>query len=210
MATSAPRTRRFRRRREEPMEPGDDKKPRNFTQWLLLYPTLGVALLTAGPQWYDRIGAIVQKTGTASLSESRAQNALWKKNISCLGAPSAWFQSTTKVKIDATICDSGDIFVQALTPDNTPHMTWISLDEVVKQAGPGGSAIIPSANAATPPAANSLFHQAQFVVLCQKFIDDRHVLRRVKTAEGCFDEVIDTFNGSVVKRSPAPCEPNCG
>lgn len=219
MATSASRTRKLRRHEEEPTDSAGGK-PKNIVQWLLLYPAFGVALLSAGPQWYDRIGAYVQKTGGNSLVEAKQQNALWRKNIACLGAPSAWFQSTTNIKIDATICETGDIFVQAMTPDNTPHMSWIAIDEVVKNAAPAGNAIIPSANAASTavllragmtPATNPLFHKAQGPeVLCQRFIDDRHVLRRVRTPQGCFDEIIDTYNGSIVQRKPAPCAPECG
>lgn len=211
MTTSAPRTRKFRRHEEEPTDSAGGK-PKNIVQWLLLYPAFGVALLTAGPQWYDRVGGFIQKKGS-SLSESNHQNALWRKNIACLGGPSAWFQSTTNIKIDATICDSGDIFVQALTPDNTPHIAWVALDDVVKNAAPSGNAVVPSANAATSgiaPAANPLFHKAQLEVLCQRFIDDRHVMRRVRTPDGCFDEIIDTFTNAVVKRTPAPCAPQCG
>jgi hypothetical protein len=219
MATSAPRSRKSRRADEVETDTAGGK-PKSMFQWLLLYPAFGVALLTAGPQWYDRIGAFVQKTGGDSLAQAKQQNELWRKNISCLGAPSAWFESTANVKIDATICDSGDIFVQAMTPDNKPHMSWIALDDVVKKVSPGGIPIVGSANAATPQillrvshpsAASPYFHRAQApVVLCQRFIDDRHVMRRVQTPQGCFDEIIDTFNGSVVQRNPAPCVAQCG
>jgi hypothetical protein len=99
-------------------------------------------------------------------------------------------------------------------------MNWIALDDLVKKTSPGGNPIIGSANAATPAillklsqpsAASRYFHRAQApVVLCQRFVDERHVLRRVQTPEGCFDEVIDTFNGTVVKRTPAPCVAQCG
>ena len=64
--------------------------------------------------------------------------------------------------------------------------------------------------AVAAPLAQSLFHLAQTAtVLCQEIVDGRYIHRRVQTPEGCFDEVIDTYNGQVVKRDPAPCTPQC-
>lgn len=190
--------------------------PQRWWQWFFIYPALGISLLTAAPQWYDKVGARLQAVKGDSLAAAQEQNLLWRRNLDCTAAPKAWVNNPSNVKIDATICDSGDIFVRAVTPDNGEHFKWVAVKEVVQQEPEGGSSIFPSANAATLRSAmatasySTLMPRAQAVtVLCQKFIDDRHVLRRVQTPEGCFDEVIDTFNGSVVKRTPAPCVPQC-
>ena len=47
------------------------------------------------------------------------------------------------------------------------------------------------------------------MVICQRFIDQRMLVRRVQTPQGCFDEIVDTFNGQVVRRNQVPCAPQC-
>jgi hypothetical protein len=218
MATTAPRKPRRLAANTDDAEP---KKP--WWHWFLVYPALGLALISAAPQWIDKTGAAIKGLGWGgSLAAAEKRNALWQKNISCLAAPGAWSKYGNGVEIDATICNSGDIFVQAKESGTLiPKIHWVALEDVLKEkalGGGGGTAIIPSAHAATivtmmpgaaPVAKNGLFHQAQYTVLCQKFIDDRYIRRRVSTPEGCFDEIIDSFTNAVVKRSPAPCEPVC-
>jgi len=204
--------------REAANEDSKPSSPKRWWQWILLYPAFAVALLTAGPQWYDRGKATWQGIKGGSASDAEKQASLWRKNLSCSAAPFAWYSNPSNVKIDATICDSGDIFVRASTPENANFFKWIPLDDVLRSAGAGGG-MIPSANAATlslrpqhqllsRPALTQVALQGA-TVLCQHFIDDRHILRRVQTPQGCFDEVIDTYNGSVEKRTPAPCNSQC-
>ena len=46
-------------------------------------------------------------------------------------------------------------------------------------------------------------------MLCQKLVEGRYILRRIRTPQGCFDEKIDTYNGTTVARVAAPCVPQC-
>jgi hypothetical protein len=215
MATRAS-TRGRQDRQEQAAGSSGSGTPKRWWQWFLIYPALGISLLTAAPTWYDKIGARLQDVKGNSLAAAQQQNMLWRRNLDCTAAPKAWVNNPSNVKIDATICDSGDIFVRAVTPDNGEHFKWLAVNEILQQEPVGGSSIIPGASAATlraiavPAAFSAMMPRAQAVtVLCQKFIDDRHILRRVQTPEGCFDEVIDTYNGAVVKRAPAPCVPQC-
>jgi hypothetical protein len=210
MATSAAK---------KPTQTSSGRSRRGVWQSILVYPTLAIALITAVPQWIEKYQAyrlgIVQDRAAAALK----QNELWAKNLSCSAAPFAWYNSPNDVKIDATICNSGDIFVQAVTPDNKRFMHWVPLDDIVTKVTTAEVAVIPAANAATLPGlapfgvsrpAAPLFHRAQTAtVLCQKFLDNRRILRRIQTPEGCFDEIIDTFNGTVVEKKPAPCVAQC-
>jgi hypothetical protein len=115
---------------------------------------------------------------------------------------------------------SGDVFIRAMAPDYRQAFLWVPLAEVFKSGGggDGGGGLVGTAHATTldarvsRPVAQShatLAFLQPGNVICQKFIDDRHILRRVQTTQGCFDEVIDTFNGKVVSRNPAPCTPQC-
>jgi hypothetical protein len=189
-------------------------------EWGVVYPVLLGSLVTAGPQWIDSARAMMQGINFGSVKQAKAQAALWRKNLDCAAAPYSWFNSPGDIKVDATICDSGDIFVRASTPGNQQYFKWLPLSDVVQGDEAGGGGVIPQANAATlatrPPAApvspaiaGVRLAQPVANVVCQKFLDDRRLLRRVKTPEGCFDEVIDTFNGQVVSRKAVPCNPQC-
>jgi hypothetical protein len=191
-------------------------RPKHWWERILIYPALAAALITAGPQWIDRVTALSQGIKSGSAKAAERQNAMWRKNLACTAMPFAWFTSPGNVKVDTTTCNSGDVFIRAVTPDNQEYFQWVPLDDVLKSSGGG----MMSAHAATlstrvspmpatlPPRLFRLA-QPQANVICQKFIDDRHILRRVSTPQGCFDEVIDTFNGQVVSRNAAPCNPQC-
>lgn len=211
MATSstAPKTRAPKKTDAE------SARPKRWWQQILLYPAFAVALVTAGPQWADT--ARGWKLGVKSASDSNKQALLWQKNATCGANPAKGFLSPRNVAVDATICDSGDILVRAVTPQNTPIYKWLPLDDVVRTAAGGG--FIPAAQAATlspgvpsraKPAVEPVARIAmlQASVLCTK-VNGRFLTRRIQTPQGCFDEVIDTFTGALVSRNPAPCSPQC-
>ena len=197
------------------------RKPKPWLERGLLYSTLIGSLLTAGPLWIDQAKAAWQGISGGSVEEAELQNALWRKNMDCAASPYAWFNNPSNIKVDATICDSGDIFVRASTPSNGQFFKWIPLSDVIEADDEGGG-IFPPAHAAALPAPVSAatvnpgqwMHRlaqpgGQANVVCQRFLDNRRLLRRVQTPQGCFDEVIDTFNGAVVSRRPVPCTPQC-
>ena len=213
-----------RSRRDEhkapPAKPATDDAsgPRRWWQWLLLYPTLAIALLTAAPEWLDKARALHAGTRAASYSEAERQGAIWRKNLACSAVPFAWYANPSNVRVDATICNSGDVYVRASTPDNQQYFKWIGLDDILKVPAAGGG-LIPAADAA--PMSPAIFTLAgerprptdvQFtnaVVVCQRVLDQRNILRHVRTEQGCFDETIDTFNGTIVKRVQVPCRTQC-
>jgi hypothetical protein len=188
--------------------------PKRWWQQILLYPAFAVALVTAGPQWIDKLKGM--RLGVKSAADSEKQAALWAKNASCAGMPAKGFLSPRNVAVDATICDSGDILVRAVTPQNAEIFKWLPLDDVVRTAGQGG--LVPSAQAATlslraQPAVGSTRPRMIQVALLQTVLctrmDGRFLHRRVSTPQGCFDEVIDTYTGALVSRNSVPCTPQC-
>ena len=210
MATSAAKN------RSRPASGSGSKSslPKRWWQQILLYPAFAVALVTAGPQWIDKFRGM--RLGVKSAAESEKQAALWAKNASCAGMPAKGFLSPRNVAVDATICDSGDILVRAVTPQNAEIFKWLPLDDVVRTAGQGG--IVPSAQAATlalrarpaiasstPPMIKVALLQS---VLCTR-MDGRYLHRRVQTPQGCFEEVIDTYTGALVSRNQVPCTAQC-
>ncbi len=152
------------------------------------------------------------------------ENSLWRKNLSCATAPYAWYTSPKEVKVDATICKSGDVFVRASSPGGHQVIKWLAVDEMLKVVAPAGLGI--EAQAAVPlgfgsdlspgpsaPQSDPALKTGQFqsvAVICQRFIDQRRLLRHVRAENGmCFDEIIDTFNGSLMQRNQVQCRPSC-
>lgn len=199
-------------------------EPARWWQWILLYPALGISLLTAAPQWFDKAQSAWAGT-KVPLEDAEKQSKLWRRNLTCAAAPFNWHNNPSNVKVDATICDSGDIFVRAATPANGQFFKWVPIEEIVQSPPVGGNPLIPTAQASTgtpgwrtleltrearsTPALPLIRVQQQGNVICQRFIDQRMLLRHVQTPQGCFDEVVDTYNGAVVRRTQVPCRQGC-
>jgi hypothetical protein len=212
MATraAAPKTRASKNAKPEPVS------PKRWWEMILLYPTLAGALITAGPQWLDKVKSY--RLGVTSAAESEKQAALWQKNRACASLDSGGYVSPSNVSVDATICRSGDILVRAVTPQSKEFFKWLPLDDVAPSTTSVASAFIPSANAATLE--NRIFRSqlvtqapAYKIALLQMVTctrsDGRYLHRTVQTPQGCFHEVIDTFTGSLVGRNPVPCGSPC-
>jgi len=184
---------------------------RSFWQWFLLYPTFGVAVITAAPGLADKALATYHQTGTATYSGAVKQFEMWTKNAECAKGPVAWYDSPRKVKLDATLCESGDLFVQAITPDHRTFYHWVPLDEVIAPPEPGGG-LIPAAHAApmapaVPVAPVRLAMLQSGQVICQQQVNGNTLLRRIRTPQGCYDEFVNMYTGQVIERRPAPCAP---
>ncbi|HEU4969498.1 hypothetical protein [Sphingomonas sp.] len=193
------------------------KEPQTWWQWLLVYPALVIALITAVPNWVEKYRSARLGLNGKTVAEAEQQNDLWKRNLACASAPFSWYSNPSNVKVDATICDSGDILVRASTPSNGQFFKWVPIDDVVAQKTQVASLIESAARAAAARGPISRpdrpggvqLAQMNAQVICQKFLNPRYLLRRVQTPQGCFDEVIDTYNGAAVQRTPAPCTPQC-
>jgi len=194
--------------------PSGTGTPSRWWQWFFIYPALGISLLTAAPSWYDKFKA---PPGSSSLADAEKQKQLWEKNRVCASLPFKGFLNPSNVAVDATICNSGDILVTAVTPENRQAYRWFAIEDILPKATDGG--VVPAAHAADLAAQFSRsistaqqpavkFAQFQVTVLCQRM--DGHLLRRrISTPQGCFDEVIDTYTGNVVSKTPAPCVAQC-
>ena len=198
-----------------PKKSGAGASPfKRWWQQILFYPAFAVALVTAGPQWIDKVKGF--RLGVDSASKAEREALLWTKNATCGANPAKGFLTPRNVAVDATICDSGDILVRAVNthnPMSLPIYKWLPLDDVVRTNMGGG--VIPAAQAATLPenglrprrsTAQTPYKLAllQANILCTR-VNGRFLIRRIQTPQGCFDEVIDTFTGAVVSRNSAPC-----
>ena len=211
------------------------EKPRSWWQWILVYPTLALALSTAAPEWLERIEAWQVNIEKDQLAEANRRNSFFRANIDCLAAPFDWVETPDSVRVDATICDSGDLLLRVEAPETMPFLHPVRIGDIVsaQTASLDGTldAIAASfaAHAATQPLNSSLntatkllqsrpqpeseagmqLAQSVAVVLCQKFIDDRTLLRHIRVGSQCFDERVDTLTGQILAKDPTSCRSTC-
>jgi hypothetical protein len=195
------------------------RRGRRWWQWLLVYPSFGVAAITAAPALADRALAVYHDTNTETFSEALEQASMWDKNAACpaAGLLTSLGDSSRLNKVDTAACPSGDLLVRALTADRRSVYRWVAYDDIVRPIVPGGG-LVPAARAAPGPAAGGaraggggrpqLAMQA-VQLICQRKADARTLVRRVKTAGGCFDEYVDIYSGVVTARRSVPCTPSC-
>lgn len=209
--------------------------PMKWWHWLLIYPTLGVSILTAAPQWIDKVQALRNDIRDRDYREAEEQRTLYAKNLTCTTAPFDWFLNPDNVNLDATICESGDIYVRASAPGRPAAVYFVPLQrvlgkpeaaqtkvaqaargDVVLTAGQGRTdlSIVDGAFELAQKAPINPRMQQQMVVttevVCTKFIDKRMVLRHLRTpSQVCFDEVVDSYNGTTQKRTQVACRKTC-
>jgi hypothetical protein len=191
---------------------GQDQLPKTWWQWVILYPAVFLAIITAVPQWVQLALNWNNDIPLEKIEAAKSQSALFKKNLTCTTAPLDAFYLTPKnVKVDATICASGDVFVRMITPENAKSFYWVDVDKVVNTEV--GSIFTSQAFAAELPeytiAQNLPQDTSQGLVICQRFLDDRNLLRVVNLNGACFDEVVDTFMGVTVSQVPSLCRSAC-
>ena len=86
-------------------------------QWIIMYPALAVALVSAVPNWVDSYTAWQQGINLEQLPSAMEQNTFWKANLECMTAPCEWVAKPSNVKVDGTICPSGNIMIRISTPN---------------------------------------------------------------------------------------------
>jgi hypothetical protein len=178
--------------------------PQAWWQWVLLYPALAIALITAVPQW---LGAVQRLTGNPNAEEEQNKK-LWSKNLECTGEPMDFFINPENIKVAATICRSGDVFVRIFPPDNLGDFYWVDIKSILGKSSDSDSlstaSVSESVNVPTALSAKSSY------VMCQRFVDDRHLLRVVNVGGGsCWDETVDTYTGAVIERKESQCREAC-
>src|SRR5207249_10423113 len=54
-------------------------------QWMLLYPSLAVTIVTAVPSWIDHVQAMKIGVSSRDLAQAQEQRRLWEANRECAG-----------------------------------------------------------------------------------------------------------------------------
>ena len=175
-----------------------------------------VAVAGAIPQYATWIKALATGVPSTVLHTALEQERLWEKNFACatrLDQNSQDYAAITGDKVHVVVwaCPSGDVLVTTESPQQTvlPRSVWVPFAAMPGEAG-HWAPLIREAFAAGPGRAGD-WRLARIVnVLCQKWLRDGYILRRVRLDNGrCRDEVINTRTGQVVQSRSAPCDPRC-
>jgi len=200
---------------DQPASSEQAPRPQTWFQWLLLYPALAISVITAAPTWFDAGLAAYNKIEGRSFSEAKVQSERWAKNLPCTALPLNYNLTDSTVRVDATICNSGDIFVRAATADHKSHFYWVPVERIIGEEV-REAPVLAAAHAAERPtlsravtgendSRSRLLQRTQNVICPPRFLNPRQVLRRIITPQGCFDQVVDTYTGQVISMQPAPC-----
>ena len=182
------------------------RKPHTWWQWMLLYPALIITLISSVPTYFELFWSFKLDVPYGQSDLAKQQSHLWGKNFSCTKAETNWIRTENNYEIDATICDSGDILVWVRGPRGEPRATWVPVDGLIKNSK---LAFFVSSAYADKRDTNARIDQSGGAVICQRFIGEGRLLRRIRTSSGCFDQVINTYTGQVIQQGSAPCNPNC-
>lgn len=183
--------------------PPEGPKPHKWWQWMLVYPALVISVLSAVPTYVEAIGSAWLDVPFGQYKTAAKENELWKANIECAAAPFDGLKTRTNVEVDAVICRSGNVLVRVKPPEkDVTAYRWVPLDSV--HTAQQTSFLISAAHAQSRHE-EIVFAQGNFVVLCQQWVGNGLIRRRIRNMNRCFDEVVNTYTGQVVNVSPAPC-----
>jgi hypothetical protein len=186
-----------------------DGSPQRWWQWVLMYPTIVVALAgaLAGaiPQYYQWISAAALGLPIfGNVGDAQQQERTWERNVGCLrGIDHIKPTSSTNYSIDLVSCPTGDILV-TLTPLQNPDQQvsrWIITKVLFTQVADAAPARLELAQAAGTPAGSP---DTERVLDIKK--QGANVVRRVQRSDNtCVDETIDAYTGRRLEQKPAPC-----
>ena len=180
-----------------------DGSPQRWWQWLLMYPTIAIALAGALPQYYQWFtAAAIGLPFFGDVSGAQQQEKAWERNLSCLiGIEHIKPTSNTNYAIDLVSCPTGDILV-TLTPLQNPEQKvsrWVITKTLLTQVA-DNSPTIELAQVTTPGAS------PDSVRILDIKKQGANVVRRIQRSNNtCVDETIDVYTGRHLDQQPASC-----
>ncbi|MGZ5649676.1 MAG: hypothetical protein ACXWG8_05030 [Usitatibacter sp.] len=195
-------------------KPAEANHPRNWWQWFLVYPSIAMAMISAVPTLYQAYVSHKANVPFQMAFDAEEQARLWMVNEECTrNAQYTTILTPHQVEVGSLICKSGDVLLRAKRPEwDNPQLRWVAWSSIAASKDPartntGLLGLISSAQAQE----FSIVHPSQNAprVICQRWVGNGLLLQRVSMQNGCFDQVVNTFNGWVVSSHPAPCAPSC-
>lgn len=175
-----------------------------------------LAIIGAIPQYVAWINAYVMGVPTDTIYEARIQEQLWKKNFTCATQIDHTSSNYAAIMGEDLVvvtwaCPSGDVLVtvESLTERASRRSVWVPL-EVRQPFTRHLPRLLLSAYATEGKQFASKRAEPIVEVLCQRWLPNGFIKRRIKLADGnCFDEIINPRTGQVVQRQKAPCDRGC-
>src|SRR5215468_3222486 len=105
-------------------------------QWVLLYPTLAITLISAVPTWIDHLRAWQIGVSRRDLAQAQEQNRLWRDNLECTKAQEFQRIKTKRnMEVGAEVCPSGDVLLSLKRPEaEQPTFRWVSARTLEQEA----------------------------------------------------------------------------
>jgi|AntAceMinimDraft_16_1070373.scaffolds.fasta_scaffold60910_3 hypothetical protein len=177
--------------------------PKRWWQWVLVYPTLFIALIANIPQGIDAVQAWQLGIPVSKLSSAKEQRKLWERNIECIRCDNDVYTvktcSNDIVKV-AACNDTGDIIVEVDYSDGKKTVRWIAFDTFNST-----NKISSLFNIFKTKEAYAFNSGIRYKVLYQRWINNVYLYRRVKIGNICWDEIINTYTGVIEMRNQVDC-----
>lgn len=178
-------------------------------QWILMYPTLLVAIIGAIPKYSDWIRAFVWQIPTGTVELAKEQLRLWNDNFECSKEKDVeCIETPANYKIGAIVCPTGDVLVKVDSPEEkNPFYRWIGMDTFLEAK----SIFSPKEAEGQIISFNQPIILAKSeVVLCQKRDKNDYIIRIAKDSRGkCWKEKINPRTGKVIIRRSVSCDSSC-
>lgn len=206
-------------------EPASPLTPKAWWQWIILYPTLAVAVVGAVPTFVELARSVSAGVPFGKSAQAKEQQDLWAKNLKCTEANYDGLTNQVNVYVDATICKSGDVLVRYVGPrDDQKSYRWVPVETFDKQKVAYN--LIPSAHAQST---GNSSQRPREVLVCQWQPEPGIVVRRFRIEPAgsqppnsnpnlpnreqrfvCVDETVRASSGTVSTRREVDCHaPPC-
>lgn len=198
------------------------KKPNRWKKRSLYAATfLLSAFVGAGAQLLlEYVFSLTNNVRPAQVPLAKVQPELWSKNSDCVQTVKGELIALSDgQQMMIQICPTGDILVSKFVNPLNSTFVWIPNDVFDRSLNGQENALL-----------NLLMEKAyampvrqfvswsetkqlaqSFTVICIKPLGDGKVLRRIRLADGtCVDQIINTFNGTVIDNQTVVCSDSCG
>ena len=108
---------------------GEKPKPTSFLQYLIVYPTLALALIGAMPTLLQHLKAWRLETSASKVQIVAEQQQLWERNLPCLQQGSSYeVDGPHNIVVRVTLCQgTGDTLLRYHLNAWEPIYRWVAL-----------------------------------------------------------------------------------
>ncbi len=188
--------------------PAPGVAPTRWWQWVLLFPTLIISLITAVPQWIEVYSAMRADVTKEEYREGERLLDFMSAHPECVAAPFDWYEAIDALRVDGTICDNGNIFVRVeYAPAKTAY-AFVDISDVVGERQAMAPAEPLDRRLAALAGVPVALLQQTAVVECQR-IEGRIIVQHIRVGGQCFEERIDVYKRKTASRQEIRCSEIC-